>query len=95
MSGNPEARGLIARMISRDHFGVCYGIWAAGGCFRPGHTDEFTTASPRARWGFTISRRRFSISYGLDHEQLTFRYQGRKWHRSHSGKPRSEGFDTS
>lgn len=65
----------------RDHHGRCFSVWVAGGGIKPGivhgETDEF---------GYNIVKDPVHIHdlnatllqcLGIDHERLTFRYQGR------------------
>ncbi len=67
----------------RDHHPRCYSIWMAGGGIKPGlvygETDEF---------GYNIVRDPVHINdfhatilnqMGLNHEKLTFKYQGRRF----------------
>ena len=76
---NEERAG--SKFLGRDHHPHCFTIWVAGGGFRRGHvfgeTDEL---------GYRISRDPVFIHdlqatllhlLGLDHERLTFRFQGR------------------
>ncbi len=67
----------------RDHHGRCFTIWMAGGGIKPGftygETDDFCyniTADP-----VHIHDRNATILrlLGIDHERLTYRYQGRDY----------------
>lgn len=71
---NPKGHG-------RDHFGKCYSIWLAGGGFRPGHshgeTDEFCYSVAKDPVHVHDLQATILNQLGIDHERLTFRYQGR------------------
>jgi arylsulfatase A-like enzyme len=67
----------------RDHHPRCFSIWMAGGGIKPGvvhgETDEFgynIVSNPVHVHDFqaTVLNR-----LGLDHEKLTYRYQGRRF----------------
>lgn len=75
--GNPDKPG------GRDHFGKAYSWWLAGGGIKPGSvygkTDEF---------GWNIAEDPVHVHdmqatilhlCGIDHERLTYRYQGRQY----------------
>lgn len=75
--GNPE------KPNGRDHFGRAFSWWLAGGGIKKGHvhgaTDEF---------GWNIADKPVHVHdmqatllnlCGIDHERLTFRYQGRQY----------------
>ncbi|MEZ6120575.1 MAG: DUF1501 domain-containing protein [Pirellulaceae bacterium] len=75
---------LTKSSFGRDHHPRCFTMWIAGGGFKPGtsygQTDEF---------GYNVAANGVSVhdlhatllhQLGLDHEQLTFKYQGR-WFR--------------
>jgi hypothetical protein len=74
---------LTATDYGRDHHPRCFTLWAAGGGMRPGtvygETDDF---------GYNITKDPVSIFdlqatllhlLGIDHERLTFKYQGRRF----------------
>lgn len=73
---------LTADNYGRDHHPRCFTIWMAGGGIQPGvygETDEF---------GYNIVRNPVHVHdfhatvlrlMGLDHEKLTFKYQGRRY----------------
>ncbi|MFP6880063.1 MAG: DUF1501 domain-containing protein [Roseibacillus sp.] len=78
-SGNGEER----TKAGRDHHKEAYTVWMAGGGTKPGHvhgeTDDF---------GYGIARDPVHVHdfnatilhlLGIDHERLTFRYQGRRF----------------
>jgi hypothetical protein len=74
---------LTAGNFGRDHHPRCFTIWLAGGGVKPGltfgETDEY---------GYNITRDPVHIHdlhatilhlFGLDHEQLTYKFQGRRY----------------
>ncbi len=74
---------LTAKDFGRDHHPKCYSLWMAGGGVRPGiaygKTDPF---------GYNIEENGVHVHdfhatlmhlLGIDHERLTFRYQGRRF----------------
>ena len=74
---------LTEKNYGRDHHPGCYTMWMAGGGIRPGlvygETDEF---------GYNVIRDGVHVHdfqatllhlMGIDHEQLTYRYQGRRF----------------
>jgi len=76
-------QGALQANYGRDHHGRCFTMWVAGGGFKPGmvhgETDEY---------GYNIARDPVSVHdlhatllhcLGLDHERLTFRFQGRDY----------------
>ena len=76
-----EASAALGRSLGRDHHPQAFTMWMAGGGIRPGitigETDEL---------GFNVIEDGVHIHdlhatilhlLGLDHEKLTFRYQGR------------------
>lgn len=67
----------------RDHLGTAYSIWMAGGGVRPGmaygETDEFSYRVAKDPvhvhdWQATLLH-----LLGIDHERLTYRFQGRQY----------------
>lgn len=79
----PFGQGDPASPKGRDHFGRAYSWWLAGGGIAPGTvhgaTDDFG-------WNITenpvhVHDMQATILHlcGLDHERLTFRYQGRQY----------------
>src|SRR5436190_3597407 len=77
------AQGALQANYGRDHHGRCFSIWLAGGGIKPGivwgETDDF---------GYNIVRDPVHIHdlnatilhcLGIDHERLTFRFQGRDY----------------
>ncbi|MFM2221448.1 MAG: hypothetical protein RLZZ553_1196 [Verrucomicrobiota bacterium] len=71
---NPRAYG-------RDHFGVGFTIWGAGGGFKPGYshgeTDDFAYRITRDPVHVHDIQATLLHLLGIHHEKLTFRYQGR------------------
>lgn len=79
----PFGQGDPASPKGRDHFGKAYSWWLAGGGVKPGTvlggTDDFG-------WNITqnpvhVHDMQATILHlcGIDHERLTFRYQGRQY----------------
>jgi hypothetical protein len=79
----PFGQGRPEKPNGRDHFGRAYSWWLAGGGVKPGivygSTDEF---------GWNITENPVHVHdmqatmlhlCGIDHERLTFRYQGREY----------------
>jgi len=74
---------LTATSFGRDHHPRSYSIWLAGGGVRPGTTWGVTDP-----WGYNVVENGVHIHdlyatllhlMGIDHERLTFRYQGRRF----------------
>lgn len=72
---------LTAEDYGRDHHPRCFTIWMAGGGIKPGHTHGETD-----EYGYNITRDPVEVHdlnatllhcLGIDHLQLTYRYQGR------------------
>jgi len=79
----PFGQGDPAKPNGRDHFGRAFSLWMAGGGVKAGHvhgaTDEFgwnITADP-----VHVHDHQATILHllGIDHERLTYRYQGRQF----------------
>jgi hypothetical protein len=79
----PFGQGNPDKPNGRDHFGKAFSWWLAGGGVKPGFvygaTDEFA-------WNITenpvhVHDMQATIMHlcGVDHERLTFRYQGRQF----------------
>jgi hypothetical protein len=71
---NPNAHG-------RDHFGKAYSLWLAGGGFKSGtsygETDDYCYSVVRDPVsGFDLQATILN-QLGIDHERLTYQYQGR------------------
>lgn len=76
-----EGRTASSKVLGRDHFPDCYSMLFAGGGIKPGQvygaTDEL---------GFSVAEKPVHVhdvqatilhQLGLDHEKLTYRFQGR------------------
>ncbi|MBI3720958.1 MAG: DUF1501 domain-containing protein [Fimbriimonas ginsengisoli] len=65
----------------RDHFGACYSMWVAGGGFKGGttfgETDEFCYRAAQDPVHVHDLQATILHQLGIQHEKLTFRYQGR------------------
>jgi hypothetical protein len=79
----PFGQGDPAKPTGRDHFGKAFSWWLAGGGIKPGfvfgETDEFAwniTANP-----IHVHDMQATLLHlcGIDHQRLTFRYQGRQY----------------
>ena len=79
----PFGQGASSKPTGRDHFGKAFSWWLAGGGVKPGSvygaTDEFG-------WNITenpvhVHDMQATLLHlcGVDHERLTFRYQGRQY----------------
>ena len=74
---------LNGNAFGRDHHPRCFSIWMAGGGVKPGYshglTDEFSYNI--AEDGVHIHDLNATLLHllGVDHEQLNFRYQGRRF----------------
>jgi hypothetical protein len=73
---NPKAFG-------RDHFGRAYSVWMAGGGVKRGHvhgeTDEFAYNVVKDRVHVHDLQATILHLMGIDHQRLTYRYQGRQF----------------
>ena len=65
----------------RDHFGACYSMWLAGGGFKSGtsygETDEFCYKAAQDPVHIHDLQATILRQLGIEHEKLTFQYQGR------------------
>lgn len=74
---------LTANNYGRDHHPRCFSMWLAGGGIRPGmsygQTDEYSYNIVAD--GVHVHDLNATILHllGIDHERLTFRYQGRRF----------------
>ena len=79
----PFGQGPAEKPNGRDHFGRAFSLWMAGGGVKAGHvvgaTDDFA-------WNITkdpihVHDHQATMLHllGIDHEKLTFRYQGRQY----------------
>ena len=75
-----EARGG-SKFLGRDHHPHCFSIWLAGGGIKPGmvfgETDELGYHVVRDRVHVHDLQATLLHCFGLDHTQLTYRFQGR------------------
>jgi hypothetical protein len=67
----------------RDHHGRCFTMWMAGGGIRPGiqygETDDFCYNITRDPVHVHDLNATLLHQLGLDHERLTYRFQGRDY----------------
>jgi hypothetical protein len=67
----------------RDHHGRCFTMWLAGGGIRPGlqygATDDYCYNIVRDPVGVHDLQATLLHCLGIDHEQLTYRFQGRDY----------------
>ncbi|WP_437207190.1 DUF1501 domain-containing protein [Planctomicrobium sp. SH664] len=76
-------QGKLRTQFGRDHHPRCFSIWMAGGGIRPGtvygETDELSYNV--ATDGVHIHDLHATIlrQLGIDHEQLTYKFQGRRY----------------
>ncbi|MCA9142698.1 MAG: DUF1501 domain-containing protein [Planctomycetales bacterium] len=72
---------LAKRDYGRDHHPRCFSIWLAGGGIRPGltygKTDEFSYNIAENPVHIHDLQATILRCLGIDHERLTYRYQGR------------------
>ncbi|MEZ6132488.1 MAG: DUF1501 domain-containing protein [Planctomycetaceae bacterium] len=76
-------QGHLSANFGRDHHPRCFTMWMAGGGIRPGITYGETDD-----WSYNVAADGVSVHdlhatllhlLGIDHKQLTFRYQGRRF----------------
>ncbi len=76
-------QGKISTNFGRDHHPRCFSMWMAGGGIRPGSTYGET-----CEFGYNIAQDGLHIHdlhatimhlLGIDHEQLTYKFQGRRY----------------
>ncbi|QDV68973.1 hypothetical protein Poly24_26860 [Rosistilla carotiformis] len=74
---------LSATNFGRDHHPRCFTIWMAGGGIKPGithgHTDDFSYNVTENPVHIHDLQATILHQLGIDHERLTFRYQGRRF----------------
>jgi hypothetical protein len=80
----PFAQGQIDNpLVGRDHHGGCFTWWFAGGGVKAGHThgetDEFAYNIVRDPVHIHDLNATLLHILGLDHERVTFRFQGRDY----------------
>jgi uncharacterized protein (DUF1501 family) len=74
---------LTATDYGRDHHPRCFTMWVAGGGFKPGfsygQTDDFSYNVARDPVHVHDFQATVLHQLGIDHEKLTFKYQGRRY----------------
>ena len=79
----PFGQGPSEQPNGRDHFGRAFSLWLAGGGVRAGHVHGETD-----EWGWNIVRDPLDFHdlqatilhlFGIDHERLVYRHQGRQF----------------
>ena len=77
-----EARGG-SKFLGRDHHPHCFTVWMAGGGIKPGitygATDDLGYHAVENRVGVHDLQATILHQLGLNHEKLTFRFQGRDY----------------
>ena len=76
-------QGKISTNFGRDHHPRCFSVWLAGGGVKAG-----TTYGETCEFGYNIARDGVSVhdlqttllhQLGIDHERLTYKFQGRRY----------------
>lgn len=76
-------QGKISANFGRDHHPRCFSIWLAGGGVKPG-----SLYGSSCEFGYNIAENGVSVHdlqatlmhlLGIDHEQLTYKFQGRRY----------------
>jgi hypothetical protein len=79
----PFGQGPAEKPIGRDHFGRAFSLWMAGGGVKGGHvhgqTDDFAWNIIQDPVHVHDHQATLLHLMGIDHEKLTFRYQGRQY----------------
>ncbi len=79
----PFGQGDPAKPAGRDHFGRAYSMWLAGGGVKPGstfgETDDFAWNIVRDPVHIHDMQATIMHLCGINHEALTYRYQGRQF----------------
>ena len=79
----PAAQGPIDAKVGRDHHNDGFTIWMAGGGVKPG-----TTYGETCEFGYNVVKDGVHVHdfhatllhlLGIDHERLTYRFQGRRY----------------
>jgi hypothetical protein len=74
---------MAANNFGRDHHPRCFSLWMAGGGVKPGITYGETDD-----YGYNVTKDPVHIHdlhatilhlFGIDHERLTYRFQGRRY----------------
>ena len=75
--------GLNMDRYGRDHHPRCFSIWMAGGGIKPGitygRTDDFSFDVVENPMHVYDLHATMLHCLGVDHEQLTYKYQGRRY----------------
>lgn len=75
--------GLSADNYGRDHHGRCFSMWMAGGGVKPGmtygKTDDFSFNVVENPIHIHDLQATILHTLGIDHEKLTYRFQGRQF----------------
>jgi hypothetical protein len=83
MAQNTSGTGSDRQKIGRDHHKEAYTVWMAGGGTKPGHTHGASDELGYAVAKDPVHMHDFNATImhllGIDHERLTFRYQGRRF----------------
>ena len=78
-----EGRTAASKVLGRDHFPDCFTMLLAGGGvkggFTHGETDELGFSVARDKVGIHDLQATILHLLGLDHERLTYRFQGRDY----------------
>lgn len=79
----PFGQGNADKPAGRDHFGRAFSLWMAGGGVKGGHvvgeTDDFAWNIVKNPVHVHDHQATIMHLLGIDHERLTFRYQGRQY----------------
>lgn len=82
----PFGQGDPVKPIGRDHFGHAYSMWMAGGGVKGGsvfgETDDFAWNIARDPVHIHDMQATILHLFGINHEALTYRYQGRQFRLS-------------
>jgi hypothetical protein len=82
----PFGQGDPAKPVGRDHFGRAYSMWMAGGGVKGGtvfgETDDFAWNIVRDPVHIHDMQATIMHLFGINHEALTYRYQGRQFRLS-------------
>jgi hypothetical protein len=73
---------LTKTEYGRDHHGRCFSMWMAGAGIKPGHygqTDDFSFNIVENPVHVHDLQATILYALGLDHEKLTYRFQGRQF----------------
>ena len=83
MAQGSNGSGEKASNAGRDHHKEAYTVWMAGGGIKPGHvhgvTDELGYGIVEDGVHLHDMNATILHQLGMDHERLTYRYQGRQF----------------